>query len=159
MSGTRGLRAVVALATAAGAVLVAPGAHAGNFAVDVHVDGIAGGGNYTASSFEWLDPSAVRFDHTTDSSTGALQAAAQSHNELGNAVLHQTLMGTATITLAMQGVRVESVRERGDSNGPVESVELRFRSVTYTYQPLLPNGQKAGPPVTFTVGGHDHDRR
>jgi hypothetical protein len=150
MSGTRGLRAVLALATVAGAVLVAPRASAGNFGLDVHLDGIAGGGNYTASSFDWAEPFVVQFNHTTDTSTAALMTAAQDHRELGNAVLHQTLSGTATITLAMSGVHVEGVKEKGGNDGPVEVVELRFRQVVYTFQPLLPNGQKAGPPVTFT---------
>jgi type VI protein secretion system component Hcp len=138
------------VATVAGAVLVAPGANAGNFGLDVHLDGIAGGGNYSPSAFEWPEAFTVHFTHTTDPSTGALMAAAQEHRELGNAVLHQTLMGTATITLAMSGVHVEAVHEKGSSDGPVEVVELRFRQVTYTFQPLLPNGQKSGPPVTFT---------
>jgi hypothetical protein len=140
----------LALATVAGAVLVAPGASAGSFALDVHMDGIAGGGNYTPSSFDWTEPFVVQFSHTTDTSTAALMAAAQDHRDLGNAVLHQTLLGTAAITLAMSGVHVEGVKEKGSSDGPVEVVELRFRSVVYTFQPLLPNGQKAGPPVTFT---------
>jgi type VI protein secretion system component Hcp len=133
-----------------GAVLVAPGASAGNFALDVHVDGIPNGGNYVPSSFDWTEPFVVQFTHTTDPSTGALMAAAQDHRELGNAVLHQTLSGTATITLAMSGVHVEAVHERGASDGPVEVVDLRFRQVTYTFQPLNPIGQKSGPPVTFT---------
>jgi type VI protein secretion system component Hcp len=150
MSGTRGLRAILASAMVTGAVLVAPGANAGNFALDVHVDGIPNGGNYTAQGFDWVEPFVVQFTHTTDPSTGALMAAAQDHRELGNAVLHQTLSGTATITLAMSGVHVEAVHEKGASDGPVEVVDLRFRAVTYTYQPLTPIGQKSGPPVTFT---------
>jgi type VI protein secretion system component Hcp len=145
----------VALATAAGAVLVAPPASALSYAVDVHVDGIPGGGNYQPTSFDWTEPFEVQFNHTTDSTTAALMAAAQDHRELGNAVLHQTLLGTATITLAMSGVHIEAVHEKGNIEGPVEIVELRFRTVTYTFQPLLPNGQKAGPPVTFTWGRKD----
>jgi type VI protein secretion system component Hcp len=150
MSATRGLRAILASGMVTGAVLVAPGANAGNFALDVHVDGIANGGNYSPSSFDWPEPFVVSFTHTTDASTSALMAAAQEHRELGNAVLHQTLSGTATITLAMSGVHVEAVHEKGGSDGPVEQVELRFRAVTYTFQPLNPIGQKSGPPVTFT---------
>jgi hypothetical protein len=29
-------------------------------------------------------------------------------------------------------------------------VTLNFKELDYTYQPILPNGQKNGPPVTFT---------
>ena len=150
MSGTRGLRAVVGLATVAGAVLVAPVASAGSYALDVHIDGCPNGGNYQPTSFHWTELGEVSFTHTTDNSTAALFSFAQDHRELGNAVLHQTLQGTATITLAMSGVHIETVHEEGGSNGPEETVELRFRQVTYTFQPLLPNGQKAGPPVSFT---------
>ena len=35
-------------------------------------------------------------------------------------------------------------------NGPQETVVLQFRTVVYTYQPVTPTGQKAGPPVTIT---------
>lgn len=150
MSGTRGLRAVVALATVAGAVLMAPAASAGNYALDVHIDGCPNGGNYTPTSFHWGEMGSVSFTHATDNTTAALFGFAQDHREVGNAVLHQTLMGTAAITLTMSGVHIESVHEEGGSNGPEETVELRFRQVTYTFQPLQPNGQKAGPPVTFT---------
>lgn len=159
MSGTRGLRAVVALATVAGAALLAPTASAGSYALDVHVDGIAGGGNYIPSYFDWTEPFEIQFTHTTDPSTAALMAAAQDHHDVGNAVLHQTLLGTAAITLAMSGVHIEAVHEKGGNDGPVEIVELRFRSVTYTFQPLLANGQKAGPPVTFTWGRNDQQQR
>jgi type VI protein secretion system component Hcp len=152
MSGTRGVRAVVALATVAGAVLVAPRANAGSYGLDAHIDGCPNGGNYTPTSFHWIDMGEVQFTHTTDNSTAALMHLADSHQEVGNAVLHQTLNGTATITLAMSGVHIEAVREEGGSNGPEETIVLRFRQVTYTFQPLLPNGLKNGPPVTFTWG-------
>jgi type VI protein secretion system component Hcp len=131
-------------------MLVSPSAHAGSYGLDVHVDGIAGGGNYYPTTFHWMDPFEVTFNHTTDASTGPLMQAAMDHKELGNAVLHQTLLGSATITLAMSGVHVEAVHEEGGNNGPEETVVLRFRQVTYTFQALLPNGQKSGPPVTIT---------
>jgi type VI protein secretion system component Hcp len=150
MSGTRGVRAVVALATVAGAVLVAPRANAGSFVLDAHIDGCPNGGNFTPSSFHWIDMGEVQFTHVTDNSTAVLMHLADSHQEVGNAVLHQTLNGTATITLTMGGVHIEAVHEEGGSNGPEETIVLRFRQVTYTFQPLLPNGLKNGPPVTFT---------
>jgi len=149
MSATRGVRAVLAMATVAGAVLVAPRANAGSYVLDAHIDGCPNGGNYTPTSFHW-DKGEVSFTHTTDNSTAGLMALAQDHRELGNAVLHQTLSGTATITLAMSGVHIEGVHEEGGSNGPEETIVLQFRQVTYTFQPLLPNGQKNGPPVSYT---------
>jgi type VI protein secretion system component Hcp len=152
--GTRTLRAIAAVATVAGAMAVAPVADAaGPYAIDAHVDGIAGGGNYSPSRFSWTDPFEVTFTHTTDSSSVALLTAAQSHQDVGTAVVHETLMGTQVVTLALSGVHVEAVHEDGnvnDANGPSETVVLRFRKVTYTYQPVQPNGQKNGPPVTFT---------
>lgn len=159
MRTTRVVRTVAALATVAGAMAVAPEANAGSYALDVHIDGCPNGGNYGPTGFHWTDPFEVTFTHTTDNTTAALMGFARDHRELGNAVLHQTLNGTATITLAMGGVHIQDVHEEGGSNGPEETVVLRFRQVTYTFQALLPNGQKAGPPVSFTWGDHDHDRR
>ncbi len=154
MGGTRAFRAFAAMATVAGAVLVAPIADAaGPYALDAHVDGITGGGNYTPTKFTWNEPFEITFTHTVDTSTVALQAAAQGHQDLGTAVVHETLQGTQVVTLQMSGVHVEGVRAEGnvnDANGPAETVVLRFRKVVYTYQPVLPNGQKNGPPVTFT---------
>jgi type VI protein secretion system component Hcp len=154
MGGTRALRVFAAASTVAGAVLVAPAADAaGPYAIDAHVDGIAGGGNYTPTRFSWNEPFEITFTHTTDSSSVALLAAAQSHQDVGTAELHETLQGTQVVTLQMSGVRVETVREEGnvnDANGPSETVELRFRKIVFTFQPVLPNGQKNGPPVTIT---------
>ena len=154
MSGTRTLRAIAAAATVTGALLVAPVADAaGPYAIDAHVDGIAGGGNYTPARFSWNEPFEITFTHTTDASSVALLAAAQSHQDIGTAVLHETLQGTQVVTLQMSGVHIETVREEGnvnDPNGPAETVELRFRKIVFTFQPVLPNGQKNGPPVSIT---------
>lgn len=150
MRTMRGPRGLAALATVAGALLVAPVANAGAYAEDVHIDGIQGGGNYYPTYFHWDEPFAVSFSHAPDPSTGALMQAAMGHREVGNAVLHQTLLGNAAITLQMSGVTVDAVKEEGGNNGPEETVVLRFRQVTYTFQALLPNGQKSGAPVTVT---------
>src|SRR5450631_177321 len=108
MGGTRALRAFAAAATVAGAVLVAPVADAaGPYAIDSHVDGIAGGGNYTPTSFRWSEPFEITFTHTTDASSVALLTAAQSHQDVGTAVIHETLQGTQVVTLQMSGVHVE----------------------------------------------------
>ena len=80
-------------------------------------------------------------------------ALAQSRQVVGTATVAETLNGTATITLQMSGVHVEAVHESGDvndPNGPVETVVLRFTQVVYTFQPITPTGQRAGPPVIVT---------
>ncbi len=153
MNAMRALRTAAALATVGGALLVSPAAEAaGPYAIDAHVDGVAGGGNYAPSRFTWGEPFEITFTHTTDASTAALIALAQSHAEQPTAVVHETLQGTQVVTLAMSNVRVEVVREEGNvnnPNGPEETVVLRFKHLVYTYQPVTPTGQKAGPPVTI----------
>jgi len=150
----RALKAIATLLTIVAALIVAPVAHAaGPYQLDAHVDGVASGGDYIPSLFRWADTFEVTFTHTPDSSTVDLMTLAQSHQVVGTATVHETLQGTATITLQMSGVHVEAVRESGDvndPNGPEETVVLRFTEVTYTFQPILPNGQRNGPPVTFT---------
>ena len=126
-----------------------------SYAIDVHVDGVtSGGGNYTPTSFKWNGAFEASFAHLTDTSTGELMQLAQSNQNVGTAILHETLQGTPTITLAMTDVRVAAVREDGDSsdpNGPSETVVLHFKTITYTFQSVLPNGQKNGPPVVLTL--------
>jgi hypothetical protein len=153
MNGMRVMRGIVGAAVVAGALVAAPrAAVAGGYGLDVHVDGVAGGGNYSPGGYHWGDdPFTLAFTHATDSSTAALQGLAQGHREVGTALLHVTIQGTATVTLQMSGVNVDSVKEEGDpNNGPLETVTLKFRKIVYTFQPLLPNGQKNGPAVTFT---------
>lgn len=160
MRGMRTLRFVAALATVGGAMLAAPEAGAaGPYAIDAHVDGVAAGGNYTPSAFRWSDTFELSFTHTTDASTVALMNLQQNRVEIPTATVHQTLNGTAVITLAMSGVRVESVREDGNVNtasGPDETVVLRFKKVVYTYQAVTPTGQKLGAPVTLTFQRGDN---
>jgi hypothetical protein len=62
-------------------------------------------------------------------------------------------MGTTAVDIHMTGVHFESVQLEGMADGstpPNASVVLRFRTVEYTFQPVLPNGQKNGPPVTYS---------
>jgi hypothetical protein len=123
-----------------------------------------GGVNYSPTSFRWNEQFEVAFTHLTDSTSAALLGLAQSHRDIGTAVVHETLNGTAVVTLAMTGVRVDVVHEEGsvnNPNGPEETVVLRFRSVTYTYQPVTATGQKNGAPVsiTYSRGGFDPSGR
>jgi hypothetical protein len=170
MSGMRAFRAVAVVAAVGGSLLAAPGAQAaGPYAIDAHVDAPAtppgppppttappppaGGFSYTPTSFRWNEPFEVTFTHLTDVNSAALMGLAQGHREVPTAIIHETLGQTAVVTLAMSNVRVEVVHEEGNvnnSNGPEETVVLRFRTVVYTYQPVTPTGQKAGAPVTIT---------
>lgn len=150
----RAWRAVAAVGAMAAGLLFSPVADAATYGIDVHVDGVAGGGNYVPKSFAWSEPFLVSFTHPTDASSATLLALAHEHRELGNAVLHATTAGTAVVTLQMQGVRVEAVKESDNAaapdSTPEETVVLRFRRVTYTFQPVNAFGQKSGPPVSFT---------
>jgi hypothetical protein len=168
MNATRALRVLGAVTALGGAMLVAPDAGAaGPYAIDASI--VSGGGGqtfqYSPSSFHWNETFEVSFTHTTDSTSAALMALAQTpRRDLGSAIVHESLNGTAVITLAMSGVHVDFVHEDGsvnNSNGPEETVVLRFRSITYTYQPVTPTGQRAGAPVSFTYtrGGWDGQGR
>jgi type VI protein secretion system component Hcp len=129
-------------------------ARAGLYVLDIHIDGTPDGGDYTPSFFRWSEPFELSFQHSTDNTTANLMALAQTRTHVTSATLHQTFpfpaSGTATITLAMTDVVIKAVHEEGGSDGPLETVVLDFKSVTYTFQPLLPNGQKNGPPLSFT---------
>jgi hypothetical protein len=159
MSGMRALRAAAALATVGGTLLVAPTAEAGTYALSAHVDGVAGGGNYTPTSFHWSDEREITFSHITDASSVTLLGLAQSHQDVGNAIIQESMQvgttTTAVVTLQMYGVHIEAVREDGNANnpnGPEETVVLRFHKLVYTYQPVNPtNGKPAGAAVTISI--------
>jgi hypothetical protein len=144
MIGMRAFRAAFAAAAVSGVVLAAPAAEAaGPYAIDAHIDGPGSGFNYTPGSFRWNEQFEVSFTHLTDTTSAALLGLAKGHTDVP----------TAVVTLAMTGVRVDAVHEEGsvnNPNGPEETVVLRFRSVTYTYQQVTAAGQKLGPPVTIT---------
>jgi hypothetical protein len=166
MSGMRAFKAVVAAAAVGGALLAAPQAQAaGPYAVDAHIDGPGAGYNYTPTSFRWNEQFEVAFTHITDSTSVALLGLAQQpKKDIGTAVVHETLNGTAVVTLAMTGVHVDVVHEEGsvnNPNGPEETVVLRFKSVTYTYQAVTATGQRLGAPVsiTYTRPGFDGSGR
>jgi type VI protein secretion system component Hcp len=154
MIGMRAFRAAFAAAAVSGVVLAAPAAEAaGPYAIDAHIDGPGSGFNYTPGSFRWNEQFEVSFTHLTDTTSAALLGLAKGHTDVPTAVVHETLNSTAVVTLAMTGVRVDAVHEEGsvnNPNGPEETVVLRFRSVTYTYQQVTAAGQKLGPPVTIT---------
>lgn len=123
---------------------------------------------YTPFSYVWgpLDaptPKGVSdeltFTRPTDITGAELMKAAQSKQSFASADLEVQLQGTSAVTIQMTGVQIKSVRESTDLTNPahaipLESVTLTFDSVDYTFQPLTPTGQRAGPPVTFTVKFH-----
>ena len=81
--------------------------------------------------------------------------AAANHRVVATADLSVILMGTVRYSYHMVDAQSESVQHNGQNpspNPPVvsESVILGFKKLVYTFQPVLPNGQKNGPPVTFT---------
>jgi len=148
---------------------VAPVADAAGYAIDVHVDGVAGGGNYAPKSFSWgQDPRALSFVHAADASSVVLLGLSRQGGDIGTATLHVKSnggSGAAVITIQMTGVHIDGVTEAEDSTAtdptPMETVTLRFRQVTYTYQAVNPVGQPIGAPVSFTWkgdggGGRDH---
>lgn len=102
----------------------------------------------------------LTFTVPADASSVALMQAAASGIVFPAAELQHLLQGTATIDILMTNVRVRSVRITGElvpsptnplDGEPAQVVTLRFTDVTYTFQPVLPNGQKSGPPVTHSV--------
>jgi type VI protein secretion system component Hcp len=112
-------------------------------------------GPETATTFKGISEE-LSFTRFTDNTTVDLMQMAASKQVIPTAVLTVNLDGTAEITIQMNNARVKLVREATDifaNNGgiPVEIVPFSFSSVDYTFQPLQPNGQKAGPPVSYSV--------
>jgi hypothetical protein len=178
MSGMRAFRAVAAAAAVGAAVLAAPVAEAaGPYTIDAEIYVTAGppaaptyqyptipAGTAAPTSFRWNEPFEVSFTHYSDASSAALMGLAQGKKDIASVVVHEALNGTAVVTLALTGVHVDVVHAEGNvnnANGPEETVVLRCRSVTYTYQPVTAAGQKNGPPVsiTYTRAAFDHDGR
>ncbi|MGH9615404.1 MAG: hypothetical protein ACRD28_01600 [Acidobacteriaceae bacterium] len=139
---------------------LSPVAHAASYVISIHVDGLSAGGNYSPASFSWGPSSAstgqgvsdeITFTATPDSSVAELMTDAQSRQVLGTAELQESLLGGVAVDIQMDGVRIESVRIAGGPNGPETIVTLKFDSVLFTFQQLLPNGQKSGLPLTFSA--------
>jgi hypothetical protein len=171
MTTGRAVRAMAAVAMAAGVALVAPKADAATgYAIDIQLSGVPGGGNYNPGTFSWgggdrdRDPLELAFTHTTDASSVVLMGLARQGGEIGSATLHVKLNGgAANITIQMNGVRIQGIKEADNTSAsdtsPQETVYLRFRSVTYTFQPVNLAGQPSGPPVTFQFGGGGDNER
>jgi hypothetical protein len=135
--------------------------------ININIAGIAGAdgnGNYDVSSYNWGEPGVraplgaspqLTFTRASlDSTTVDLMRFAANHRKVATADLQFMFMQTATATYHLVNVHFLSVMHSGANSpasfGPSESVTLNFKELDYTYQPILPNGQKNGPPVTFT---------
>jgi type VI protein secretion system component Hcp len=77
--------------------------------------------------------------------------------ELQDVFLPFTVSSVTVVDIQLTNITIESAQIRADINAigtagsPVEIVTLKFESVTYTFQPYLPNGLKNGPAVTFST--------
>ncbi len=168
-------RKMFALACLLGALLCSSSAFAqtcmfgADNCINIHIDDIAGedgNGNYDVATYNWSRPggasaplgaaSQLNFTRSRlDSTTVQLMHAAANHRTAATADLTVVLQGTVTVSYHMVDVQFESVQHSGQvlsPNPPVasESVILGFKKLVYTFQPVSPTGQPAGPPVTFT---------
>jgi hypothetical protein len=131
----------------------------GQYVDALTITGLSGGGHYTLSSYTWgPTPTASGLSNTltwianTDNSDQDLISAAQNGTVFSSAEITSSLQGTVGVDILMSSVTVQSVviQDTSGSSSPQKVVTLKFTSVTYTFQPLLPNGQKNGPPFTVT---------
>jgi len=141
----------------------------------VHIDGLAGAdtrGNWTVVNYAWGNPtspstggsSTLTFTHDlSDGTSVALMKAVSTHQTAATAELQVQCTGSSTVTTldySMVNARLEGIAESGVNNTsfnftpppfivPLETVTLAFKELDYTYQPILPNCQKNGPPTSF----------
>jgi hypothetical protein len=148
--------------------------------INVRVDGVAGqdgNGNYSASSYTWggagaPEPKGASPQISFSQSLGSLSPFnGDIELELMNAVATHQKAATADVQVLCQtlvfidyhmlNARFDSIGDHGFDFtvypqqpqigfSPLESVTLRFTGLVYTWQPILPNCQKNGPPVTYT---------
>ena len=155
-------------------MLAPPMAAAQQYRTTIHIAGLAGTdgqGNYNnVASFRWGQPTAslnagvsseLTFTIPNDATSVGLLQALQGGKPFSTATL-QVLAGqgnnlVAAFSLQMNNVHITSVDMIPNANvlgGTMQVVTLRFSSITYTYQPVNPVGQRAGPPLTFTANVH-----
>lgn len=138
-------------------------ANSGRYTISLSIPGLANGGIYTPICYSW-GPSAASTGEgvsreltvttSVDNTVAQLMTAAQSKQVFPSAELQQAFAFfdmSNTVDIQMTNVRIVSVRITGDSQQPQREITLRFDSVVFTFQPLLANGQKAGPPVSFST--------
>jgi type VI secretion system secreted protein Hcp len=146
-----------------------------NAAYDMYlkIDGISGeatasgeAGNIQLTSFSWgvaqpgqgkLIGQEFTAAHMIDKASGALLAAASSHQQIAHAELHVRLQGGSqaqVLKITLSNVRVVAIHQNGeekDSGGrPREHLALRFEKVEFAYQPLDNAGKPSGSPIVWT---------
>lgn len=153
---------------AAVALLSASSARAQEFATSLQL----GGNTYTLESFSWGPAAGSTGQGVSNELTFTLSAnVAGGLDFMNQAAAKQTFATadlqeqftfgaptpTTVVDIQMSDLRIKAVRVSADNNAsvnpgaPRETVTLVFDSVVYTFQPYLPNGQKNGPPVSFSA--------
>jgi type VI protein secretion system component Hcp len=166
------LRALAGVIALAAACLAAVPAQAQTYSTTINISGLPGddgNGNYNnLISFAWGPDGAPTLDGVApeltitlndDSTSAALMQAANSRELFSAADLQLKFAGPGTLTtvvnIQMTNVQIQSVHIAVDPNiasgVPVQILTLRFSAVTYTFQPVNPVGQPAGPPVTYSA--------
>jgi len=166
------VRASAVVAVLAAVSLMAMPAHALNFNINLHIDGIAGfdgNGNYNALAFAWGPAGAetqkgvspeLTVTIPADSTSVNLMQSAAAKQAFATADLQATASGAVAsapvvVAIHMTNVRIHSVHIATSTDAayaqPVQIVTLTFDSVEYTFQPVNVVGQKNGPPVTYSA--------
>jgi type VI secretion system Hcp family effector len=155
-----------------GILFVRP-AHAANYSMFLHVDGISGeataageAGNIELVGFGWgIDtaagnrgaPHELTATHIIDKASTQLMTSGVAHNKV-NAELHvHTTLGPQTIMLKVRflDAHIIAVHQTGSAEGaaanarPTETFSIRYEKVEVTYQPLGADGRPNGPATTF----------
>lgn len=130
-----------------------------------------GGNEYTLESFSWGPAAGSTGQGVSNELSFTLwpdfagsvdfMNEAESKQVFATADLQELFLFTTpnlpVIDIQLTDVQVESVRVGADNNAPTDPgkprqiVTLKFANIVYTFQPYLPNGQKNGPPVTFSA--------
>jgi hypothetical protein len=130
-----------------------------------------GGNTYTPTAFSWGPGGSSSGQGVSDELTFTLSPnfqgsvdflnEAQSKQTFGSAELQDLFAfvtpPVAVVDIQMTNVRIVSARIAANNEAsvnpgaPQEIVTVKFDSVVYTFQPYLPNGQRSGPPVTFSA--------
>jgi type VI protein secretion system component Hcp len=93
-----------------------------------------------------------------DLSSPQFFAALFNRVQLSAASIASSLQGTVFYQVDLTGIAVDEIVRSGSvatdpttpDNFLTETITLHATSTKYTYQPVLPNGQKNGPPITFS---------
>jgi hypothetical protein len=158
----------VGIVIAAVALLSASSARAQEFNITIQL----GGNTYAIESFSWGPAAGSTGQGVSNELTFTLspnfaggldfmnQAAAKQTFATAD-LQEQFAFGaptpTTVVDIQMTDLRIKAVRVSADNNDPThpgvprETVTLKFDSVLYTFQPYLPNGQKNGPPTSFSA--------